>query len=153
MKSPDAWNNLISKYGSVDDLLSAVVTNFKEQYKSSARTASSEIHLSDDNWCVEFSTDVITKQLKKLSPHKGSGIDGIPNRVYAALAESIAEPLKVIFNASVLQRKFPMAWKTGIVTPIPKTSPTKITELRPVTVLPAPAKILEKIIVHEMKSA
>ena len=149
-KNKDSWCNLILKYGNVENLLSAVVSALMENFDPTASGAGNTDFL-DDNWNINLATHEIKNLLSKLSPHKSPGIDGIPNRIYSLLAENIAGPLKSIYEASIAQRKFPTPWKTGVVAPVPKTNPTDIKKLRPITLLPAPAKIFEKVILNNMK--
>ena len=150
-KNKDDWSNLVSQHGSIDSLLSSIVSVLKRDISDPDTAKMDETSLIDDDWSINFSLHGIANLLRKLSSHKSGGIDGIPNKIYAALAENIATPLKSIYEASIAQRKFPSAWKTGIVTPIPKTSPADITKLRPITLLPSPAKVLEKIVLREVK--
>lgn len=56
---------------------------------------------SRDNWDINFSTFDIARSLRKLPTDNASGSDGIPNRIYAALADIIAAPLKAIYNCSI----------------------------------------------------
>ena len=59
-------------------------------------------------------------------------------------------PLTHIYRSSIQQCIFPESRKLGIICPIPKTRPFKLQELRQITLLPAPAKILEKIVLQLM---
>ena len=43
-----------------------------------------------------------------------------------------------------------MAWKRGIVVPIPKTNPPQVEKMRTVTLLSAPSKIMEKLVLRSM---
>lgn len=46
---------------------------------------------------------------------------------------------------------FPLAWKIGTVVPLPKKGDTRlVTNLRPVTLLPVPGKILEKFLLNQL---
>ena len=151
-KNSDTWSSLVSQHGDVNNLLSAVVANFKDVSEPTSEDSKRETELQDDNWSIVFKEIEIEKLLRNLSPHKATGIDGIPNKLYAAVAVNIVTPLKCIYEASISQRTFPNAWKVGMVTPIPKTNPPDVTKLRPITLLPTPAKILEKIVHRKMKS-
>ena len=106
--------------------------------------------MKDDDWSLEISAYDVWKHLKKLPHNKASGCDNIPNKIYSLLASFLAGPLATIFRCSISQRTFPEAWKRGIVVPVPKTKPPLLTKLRTLTLLPAPAKILEKLVLTKM---
>ena len=70
--------------------------------------------------------------------------------IYALLSQYLAEPLAIIMNNSLHQRVFPQEWKEGIAISIPKTKPPELDKLRFVTLLPAPSKIMEKILLKKI---
>jgi hypothetical protein len=104
----------------------------------------------DNTWAFKITESDVKHCLSKLSPRKAMGCDRIPNRIYRILAPYIAGPLKNIYQTSLSQRKFPLDWKKAIVVPIPKTSPPLISKLRTISLLPAPAKILEKLVLQNI---
>jgi len=54
-------------------------------------------------------------------------------------------------NQSLMKGVFPESWKTSIVKPLPKvTKPKTLKDLRPISILPAMSKIVEKIAVGQM---
>ncbi|KAG8260631.1 hypothetical protein J6590_092640 [Homalodisca vitripennis] len=54
-------------------------------------------------------------------------------------------------NQSLATSTFPDAWKEAIVLPLPKVkAPSSVSELRPISVLPALSKIMEKLVVSQM---
>ena len=95
---------------------------------------------------------VITEQqvydlLRKLPNHKAS--PDIPLKLYKAAASILAPPLTEIFKQSVKEGVVPNVWKISAVTPLPKTNnPTSTDDIRPISLLPPPVKILERIILH-----
>jgi len=103
------------------------------------------------DWTEErFDALEIAEQLRLLKPSKSPGSDNIPNTIYSLLAPWLAIPFKTIFETSIQQKTFPTEWKTGIIIPIPKTRPPLLNKLRMITLLPAPAKILEKMILKKV---
>jgi hypothetical protein len=74
----------------------------------------------------------------------------VPNRIYSLLASFIAHPLRIIFERSISLRRFPTEWKKAVVVPIPKTSPPILNKLRTISLLPSPAKILEKLVLKNI---
>ena len=69
-------------------------------------------------------------------------------KVALLLASFVSIPLRDIFDSSICQRKFPTAWKKGIVVPIPKTQRPQLDKLRLITLLPTPAKIMERLVLR-----
>ncbi len=66
---------------------------------------------------------------------------------------AIAKSLSTIFNKSILSGSFPDDMKIAIVSPIYKSDcKSKPTNYRPVSVLSAVAKILEKLISHQLSN-
>ncbi|MEL7307993.1 MAG: reverse transcriptase domain-containing protein [Pseudomonadota bacterium] len=87
----------------------------------------------------------VNKLLKNLPSHKAS--PEIPPKLYKAAADILALPLTILFKQSIAKSVVPDFWKISAVTPLPKTnSPSSTDELRPISLLPIPSKILERII-------
>ena len=58
----------------------------------------------------------------------------------------LASPLQDVINASITSGKFPAVWKEGIVTPVfKKGNKMEFENYRPVSCLPAAAKLLELV--------
>ena len=140
-------NSLISEDNSPQDLADTIAKNIKQN----DLPAQASLTWEDDNWSLTFTEEEVAQLLRKLVPCKAPGSDGIPNRIYTLLAPFIAKPMKMLYNNSIARRTFPSAWKSGIIVPIPKTNPPKIDKLRTITLLPSPAKLLEKLILSKMQ--
>ena len=57
-----------------------------------------------------------------------------------------------IFNESIKQGIFPESWKSAIITPVlKKGNKTEYANYRPVSCLPAAAKLLEKIVCSQVE--
>jgi hypothetical protein len=143
-------DSLIANYPSPRHLAEAIASGLSADGKD----VSSKWPLIDESnesaWPFEVSEQEVKKHLLTLNPSKSSGSDAIPNKVYSRLAFFLAHPLKTIFEASLRRKDFPAAWKKGIMVPLPKTRPAKIDKLRLITLLPVPAKILEKLILKNL---
>jgi len=72
---------------------------------------------------------------------KGAGPDDIPGFIYRKFAFLIITPLSFIINKSIQLCKFPLKWKRANVIPLPKDK----TSFRPISLLPFPSKVLEKV--------
>ena len=58
-----------------------------------------------------------------------------------------------MYNLSLRASLFPEVWKKALVVPIPKKGNlTKVQNYRPISLLPLPGKILEKIVHHHLES-
>ncbi|EYB97204.1 hypothetical protein Y032_0142g2297 [Ancylostoma ceylanicum] len=91
--------------------------------------------------------------LKNLKPSTTESFDGIPQIVYKKCALALYKPLTHIFNISLLLGEVPDLWRNAIITPIPKVSETKyVSDSRPISIIPAPAKVMEKIIREKLQS-
>ena len=68
----------------------------------------------------------------------------------AAGANTLSKPLTKIFNKSIIEGVFPKAWKEAIVTPVLKKGDKSVKEnYRPVSCLPAAAKLLELLVCNQ----
>ena len=64
----------------------------------------------------------------------------------------LAEPLCYLYVCCFRSRAFPAAWKIADITPVPKSTGRTVEDYRPISLLPVPAKIAEKLILKDMKS-
>ena len=81
-----------------------------------------------------------------------SGVDFIsPNTLKSAISV-IAEPLTYIVNSSILERIFPVTWKTAKVIPIYKGKGSTLDKnmYRPISNLKSASKILEMIVNYQV---
>jgi len=103
--------------------------------------------LHDEDYTDDFIIEPfeVYQKLIQINVHKSTGPDVIPNWLLKDMAPFIAEPICAIFNASVRQGHVPDLWKRANVAPVPKiTVPNNIhSNLRPISLTPALAKILE----------
>ena len=97
----------------------------------------------DDEWCPLSTPHDVFAFLEKLSVRKSTGSDGIPNKFYKLASPFICEPLSHILNSIVIDRYVPVAFKCCIVSPVPKCTPVSLNQLRPITLLSVPAKLVE----------
>ena len=82
---------------------------------------------------------------------KATGLDNIPYKLLKIAADVVAPSLTCIFNQSLLTGLYPSDWKLAKVTPIFKNgSKTDLNNYRPISVIPAVAKIFEKIIYDQL---
>jgi retron-type reverse transcriptase len=74
------------------------------------------------------------------------GLDEIPLKFVKLFLPLILAPLTNIFNKSIESKIFPVAWKRSKVIPVAKIKdPSCLKDYRPISILPALSKALEKI--------
>ena len=94
----------------------------------------------------EIKTEDIISVLKDIDINKGSGLDYLPSFVIKDAFLSILPQIRYLMNQSLLTGIFPLKWSIATVTPIPKCGDLhKVGNWRPISILPLPGKILEKI--------
>ena len=142
--------SLVSQYESVDAAVNAINT-----YLQSVFTRSSEIDtcnlstVHDKDWNPDVTPTSVETHLKRLSKRKSS--PDIPNLLYKSAAPFLALPLSKLMKLCLESCSIPKLWKKGSVVPIPKTRAPKLEDIRPISLLPTPVKILEKIVLTSMK--
>ena len=139
-----------SFYNRFDNVLSAA--NFINKGFSSvfSEQLSISVPCVNDNNCITVTESQVLRLLKKLPSNKAS--PEIPPRLYKAAAEIIVKPLTALIQQSISNLIVPDSWKISAVIPLPKTSsPSNTDDLRPISLLPIPAKILERVILDFAK--
>ena len=64
----------------------------------------------------------------------------------------VSEKILHLYNESLRQMTFPQTWETSIIVPIPKINTPKLaSDLRPISLIPLPGKILEHMISSRLK--
>lgn len=87
----------------------------------------------------------VLRHLNMLKVCKSTGIDGIPAKLLKVVASEIYVSLTDIINLSLSTGNIPDEWKVAKVIPVYKSGPRDNPEnYRPISVLPALSKILER---------
>ena len=87
------------------------------------------------------------KLIDHISIHKSSGMDNVSGRVMKDFLVTASREITLLYNNILDSGIFPDKWKIATVTPIPKVSnATNPSDLRPISLLPIPGKLLEKYI-------
>ena len=93
----------------------------------------------------------VVNLVKGIDGGKATGLDNNPCKLLKIAADVAAPSLTCIFNQSLLTGIYPSDWKLAKVTPIFKNgSKTDLNNYRPISVIPAVAKIFEKIIYDQL---
>ena len=107
-----------------------------------------ELSQPNKDLCSEqfFCTKIdVLEMLLSSDTTKSSGPDGISAIMLKQSALSIAPEITKLMNRSIHSGKFPAAWKTSSVVPVPKgNNHTCVTNCRPISLLSIVSKMLEK---------
>ena len=86
-----------------------------------------------------------------ISTNKATGIDKISCKIIKIAAPAISDSLTLIFNQAITLSSFPDEWKMTRVTPLYKNGQQNIPgNYRPISVLPAISKMMEKILYNQL---
>ena len=80
-----------------------------------------------------------------------TNIDNLDGKLLRMVADSIATPV-IFFNLSLEESLCPRAWREAKVIPLPKSGKAAFTgsNSRPINLLPALSKLLEKIVFDQI---
>ena len=89
----------------------------------------------------------VSKVVRSINVSKSSGLDNINSTTLKIAFEFLIPELTHMYNLSIRSEKFPDSWKKALVVPIPKKGNlTKVQNYRPISLLPLPGKIMEKLV-------
>ena len=96
-------------------------------------------------------TSEVLKLLEKLEVNKATGLDNLPSKFLKLAANILAPSLTFMFNQSISTGIVPTEWKLARVTPIFKKGARQdVNNYRPISIIPAVAKIFERIIYNQL---
>ena len=102
---------------------------------------------------MNIDEDAINKIIYHLPPKSSSGCDGISTKLLKVIAPVIIKPLTLLINQVLNTGTFPDKLKIAKVIPIfKKGDPSLFENYRPISLLPAISKVLEKIIALQLSS-
>ena len=146
--SPEQISNALNSH------FSEVGPRLASQLPTSEKQFSEYIDTTHHCFTIKETTrDEVIKLLNALPQNKACGLDGIPSRLLKEAKEIIALSLTYIFNLSIKTGISPNEWKIAKVTPIFKDGKKYIPDnYRPISVLPAVTKLIERIIFNQLYS-
>ena len=96
---------------------------------------------------LESNLEDIVKFIREISVYKASAVPNILSKMLKFAFLSTLQKLKKIFDCSLNTGKIPKSWKHALIIPLQKEVSTRdVNNLRPISLLPLPGKILEKIV-------
>ena len=105
--------------------------------------------------CPPMSTDFeqVLKLCKEIKTIKSSGIEDVASKIFKDAFVVLIPQLVYLFNLSFSTGIFPNSWKQATIIPLYKGGDkTDVSNYRPVSLLPLPGKIIEKIAHAKMSS-
>ena len=100
---------------------------------------------------IEATEDDIEDLIKALDSNKATGPDGVSPKLIKEAGKSLVPSLTKLINLSLRTSLVPSQWKKANVLPLfKKGSKSDVNNYRPVSILPAPSKILEKIVLKKV---
>ncbi len=143
------------KYGGItldtpDEIAAAFAQHFSSVFSSPSRGSTQDSAGAAHSTCVGLNCithSEVRDALTHLKPKRTIGPDRIPPYIFKACFEFFCEPLTHIFNTIIRSAAFPSTWKVSCIVPVPKTDSTnEITNYRPISIIPVPAKIFESVV-------
>ena len=102
---------------------------------------------------MEVRPQEVLEQVDKINIAKSSAIRNISTFIIKDSFRVLLHQVTYLFNLSIRKNVFPTSWKMARVTPLPKDGdPTDVNNLRPISLLPIPGKILEHLIHKQVMS-
>jgi len=98
---------------------------------------------------IKFSEDEVRKVLTEINPKKSSS-DPIPSKLFTFLAEYCLQSITHIFNSISMSKTWPKQWKLANIIPLPKEKLSNYLNVRPISILSALNKCLEKLIKNHL---
>jgi hypothetical protein len=96
-----------------------------------------------------ISSDVL-KAIRRIQSN-ATGSDNIPISLVKKILFAVLPIVTLIYNTSLRSGVFPSQWKSAIICPINKTpAPKTCQDYRPISILPALSKGLERIVHHQI---
>ena len=104
---------------------------------------------------VNFSPEIIQREIKAMKNGKSAGPDGIHPKVIKETSQEISVALSVIFTRSMEAGHLPTAWKRATVVPIYKKKGSKnsASNYRPVSLTSVCGKLMERVVRRQLYDA
>ena len=99
---------------------------------------------------TEVSEGQVIKMVRSIKTN-ACGVDGVSAFFLKLGIEFSVYAFTNIINTSILYKKFPSRWKCALVKPLPKNNnPSCVSDFRPISLLPAFSKVVEKLLAKQM---
>ena len=145
-------NTPVSIAEALNNHFSSVGENLASEIPNSAAEPEDYLEPAEHSFSIRPPTvDMVYMLLSRINERKAPGLDNIPNKLIKIAAEIISPSLTEIFARSISTGIFPSEWKTARVSPIfKKGKKNDPNNYRPISIIPAVAKIFEKVIFEQL---
>lgn len=131
---------------SVSDFNDYFSSNFQGERLKVNTKSEGMLSFPDTSTIPSLTPDDVLYFLRRL-PNKSCGADGVPSWVLRNCRHILCGSIANLFNRCVSESHFPDIFKQANIVPIPKCErPQNVSDFRPISILPALAKLFEKII-------
>ena len=134
-------------------LLAEYFASQSQTPQNTNNTAIDQLLIPDSNilTTITVTENEVLTVLRKLNIHKAMGPDGLPNHLLKLIADQITPSLTILFNLCLDNGTFPDQWKKANITPVYKKGQKELkSNYRPISLLPAISKVLERIIFNRI---
>ena len=122
------------------------VGNTKTAYRSKKPKPKPKLHPDPFSFGRVHKNEVL-RILNNINTNKSSGITHVSSAILKEAMKVFLAPLTHLYNTSMETGIFPSSWKEATVVPIPKSGDKSlVSNLRPISLLPQPGKVFEKLI-------
>ena len=149
-KASDPLMALISQFESIKEAVDEINNHLTSIFLTEGQDQPPVQVLDTDTWSAYVNPTMIVQYLRKVRTDKATA--DIPTLLYKEAALLLADPLCRLFRQSLYECYVPKIWKTSSICPIPKTKSPTVEDIRPISLLRLPIKILEKIILSSLHS-
>ena len=108
-----------------------------------------------DNYSFKLKTtdeETVAKVIRSLRSN-ALGHDGISLDMLLLTLPHSLKVITAIVNTSIVTSTFPNAWKTALITPLPKkNNVAEFNDLRPISILPCLSKVLERVVCMQISA-
>ena len=142
------------------DTLNVYYATVEEKLASKIQTVRNNIHNSQNRMPVPMhnqmvfrfvNTVALTSLIKSLKNGRPSGIQNIRTSALKNAHRILIVEFTFLINVCLDKSVLPSTWKKGTITPIPKmTLCTSPSDYRPISVLLAPSKVLERAVYNQI---
>lgn len=142
----------LSDVNEVNDHFASVFQNSDSVCSDSIKLYTSQKLNPNIRFCLKtIDTDTVFKIIQQIKSN-AKGIDGVTVQMIRLCYPAIGQYITHIINCCIESGFFPHQWREALVIPLPKTSnPVNFSDLRPISLLPAMSKILEKIVCQQIQ--
>ena len=151
-KHSDMLHKIITEFGDPHDAAEAINTEF---FRHFSPPTINNVTLETENcnntvWNVDTSPTTVHRAINALNTRKAPGSDGLTPFLLKSCSEFVAEPIAHLLSMSIVERTVPCCWKKSHIVPVPKNNVPKLENLRPISLLPIIAKILERLVLKSI---